>query len=111
MRWMLVAAAPLALAGCVLEALLFVRMGDVGTFTGDTLISACASTSSPGGGGPTVDCQIGPPGSPITTTFVAGGGGSFAISPWDPIILEVPAGATEIGGTFSFTLPGYPHRR
>jgi hypothetical protein len=108
LRLMLVAAAPLALAGCVLEALLFVRAGDVGTFTGDTLISACSSTSSPGGGGPTVTCQIGPPGNLITTSFVAGGGGSFAISPWDPIILEVPAAAGSIGGTFSYTLPGLP---
>jgi hypothetical protein len=106
MRLLLVTAAPLALAGCVLEALLFVRTGDIGTFTGDTLISACASASSPGG--PTVTCQIGAPGNLITTSIVAGGGGTFAISPWDPLILEVPAGATSFAGTFFYTIPGLP---
>jgi len=105
---LLVAAAPIALAGCIFEALLFVRTGDKGTFTGATMISACASSTSPGGGGPIVQCQIGAPGNLITTTFVAGGGGAFAISPWDPIILEVPASSASIAGTFSFTLPGYP---
>ena len=107
MRLMLAAAAPIALAGCVFETLLFVRLGDAGTFTGDSLISACASSSSPGGGGPTVDCQIGPPGGAITTSFIAGGG-AIELNPWDPIILEVPAAAGAFAGNFSYILPGYP---
>ena len=105
-RLLFLAAAPLALTGCILQAMQFVRTGDIGTFSGDTPISACAS--SPTAGGTSVQCHIGPPGNPISTSFVATGGGAFAISPWDPIIVEVPAGAVSFGGTFYYTIPGLP---